>query len=241
MRRLTLGGILAVVALIAGAGRATAQADVIVIPVDTVVRGVPVGSLTELASAPVAPELVGATCTGDAIGRNNETSVHPGNDLIVTTGSSSAVLHDVEREPGVVTETVGELTLGEVITVTLRMGPDQTFSGGLVLSFDCQPPPPETTTTTAPPETTTTAPPETTTTAPPATTTTAPPETTTTPSTAPSTVPPTVAQSGGTPTTGAQLPATGVGSTGSLLAAGLVAVVAGTVLVLASRRRRTLG
>ena len=116
--RLTLAGILAVAALFAGAGGATAQADVIVIPVDTVVRGVPVGSLTELASAPVAPELVGATCTGDAVGRNNETSVHPGNDLIVTTGSSSAVLHDVEREPGVVTETVGALTLGEVITVS---------------------------------------------------------------------------------------------------------------------------
>jgi LPXTG-motif cell wall-anchored protein len=218
-----------------GGGQAAAQTDVIVIPVDTVVRHVPVGSLTELASAPVAPELVGATCVGDAVGRNNDTSVHPGNDLIVTTGTSSAELLDVERAPGVVTETIGELTLGETITVTLRMGPDKTFSGGLVISLDCQTPPPDTTTTTAPP-TTTTEPP---TTVPPTTVppTTVPPTTGPAPSTTPPSTAPTVAQSGGTPTTGPELPATGVGGTGSLIAAGLVALVAGTVLVFASRRR----
>ena len=96
------------------------------------------------------------------------------------------------------------LVLGSTVTVSLRMGPDEVFSGGLVFTIDsCTPPtttttttePPETTTTTTPPETTTTTttPPETTTTTePPATTTTteAPPETTTSTAPPPTTEPP---------------------------------------------------
>ena len=164
-----------------------AQAAAIEIPITTVVKA-DEGSITRLATADTPAELVGLSCVGVARAVN-QPSVHAGNDLIVASGDDSIVVKDVERAPNAVTTAAGTLDLASTITVSLRMGPDEVFSGGFVFTLgDCEPPT-TTTTTTEPPggsTTTTTEPPggtTTTTTEPPGgstTTTTEPPGGTTT-------------------------------------------------------------
>lgn len=108
----------------------------LVIPIDTVVRNVGVGSVTPLETVAVPEENQGELCAVSAHAENQR-SVHPGNDLIVQSGSDSGVLEDVERESGGVTEAPGTLTLGETIVVSLRMGEDDVFSAGFDIIIDC--------------------------------------------------------------------------------------------------------
>jgi hypothetical protein len=144
--------ILSVLAVV-GISSAGAQSDpVIIIPVDTDVRA-PEGSLTTLVTIDISADLVGATCEVRAEAANNS-SVHPGNDVIIESGGSSVVLLDVEGSAGQTTEASGVLVLGPTGTVTLRMGPDERFSAGLFV-IECSGGPITTTTTTT---TTTSAP-----------------------------------------------------------------------------------
>ncbi len=146
--------ILALIAALAAllvTGIPVAAAAVIEIPINTVVRA-DVGSTTVLATRDTPSDLVGENCLVVAQAKN-QSSVHPGNDLIVASGGDSITLADVERAGGVLTEASDYLTLGATITVSLRMGRDGVFSGGLTISAECPPP---TTTTTAGPTTTTT-------------------------------------------------------------------------------------
>lgn len=138
------------------------------IPVDTVIYADP-GSVIQLVREDTPPELIGTTCVGVAVAEN-QSSVHPGNDLIIQSGGQSAVLADVERASGAVTPASGQIVLGSEVVVSLRMGEDGVFSGGLVVIIgeNCTPP----TTTTSSTTTTTTEPPTTTTSS---TTTTEPP------------------------------------------------------------------
>lgn len=144
-RALALSGVVAGVVLAGPA--AGAQEDAIEIPLDSVVRA-DEGSETELASAPVPAELQGSTCRADAEADNQE-SVHPNNDLIIATGDARTVIPGVEDEAGQVSVSSGAVVLGETVTVLLRMGPDEVFSGGLVVSVDCTAAPPTTDTTVA--------------------------------------------------------------------------------------------
>ncbi|MEO1065365.1 MAG: LPXTG cell wall anchor domain-containing protein [Actinomycetota bacterium] len=173
----TIGLLLQVLGMVA----ARAADDVIVIPVDNVVRA-PEGSHTVVATADVPAGQQGASCLVDTRGENG-LSVHPNNDLIVASNGSSVVLPDIEREPGAVTTASGRVELGTSIVVTLRMGPHEVHSGGLTVTLDCDPP--TTTETTA--WTTTTAAPTTTTSSVPTesapSTVTEPTEPTTTPTT----------------------------------------------------------
>src|SRR5262249_35453485 len=66
----------------------------IVIDVNGVIFGNP-GDVNVVQQVDVDPALVGATCAGTAVIQNNE-SVHPNTDLIVTTGSSTVEFDDVE-------------------------------------------------------------------------------------------------------------------------------------------------
>jgi hypothetical protein len=119
------------------------------IPIDTIITA-PAGSYIELASEETPPEIIGATCLGLAAAENQQ-SVHPGNDIIISTGDTEAVLVDVEGAPGKVTQADGPITLGPTVVLTLHMGDDEVFSGGLVVIIDvnCTLPP----TTTVPPTT----------------------------------------------------------------------------------------
>ena len=71
---------------------------------------------------------------------------------------SEVVVGGVEDTAFQTTPKSAEIVLGSTITVSLVMGPDEVFSGGLTLSFDCPPPPTTTTSTTQPPVSTTEAP-----------------------------------------------------------------------------------
>ncbi len=128
----------------------------ITVSVDTVVYGDP-GSVHELASAAVDASLQGSSCTVTAVASNNE-STHPNSNLTVASGVSSAAILDVESSPDKVTDGDGTLVLGTQLTVSVTLGGDGVFSGGVEVTVTCQSPPPTTTeppTTTSPPPTTT--------------------------------------------------------------------------------------
>lgn len=73
----------------------------------------------------------------------NQNSVHPGNDIVVSSNGASVTLHDVEREGFVSTTADATLQLGGTLSATLIMGKDKVFSGGIVVTTTCIPPPPE--------------------------------------------------------------------------------------------------
>jgi hypothetical protein len=117
-------------------GAAVAQEeDVVVIPI-TVVRGDP-GSIHLIdppGVVPVAADRVGLTCLVAAEAAN-QGSVHPNTDLIVTSGGSSVVIPDVEREAGGLIFGEGFLTLGETAMIEVRLGADGVFSGGFAVGL----------------------------------------------------------------------------------------------------------
>lgn len=227
--------VLSVVLVLLVAPVAGGQEEVAIeIPLDTIVRGDP-GSEHLLGSAEVPADLRGETCPVAAIAEN-QSSVHPGNDLLVATDGDSIVLENVERAPGVTTVAEDQLTFGSTLTVTLILGEDGVFSAGMVVKF-CDIP---VTTTTTTVETTSTTEATTTTTTIPTTTTTT--ETTTTvtvlPSTTVTTAPEatttiTVAPSSTSPVP-ETLPFTG-GETDTTALVALVALVAGAALIALTR------
>ncbi|MCP3856027.1 MAG: hypothetical protein GY698_15020, partial [Actinomycetia bacterium] len=176
---MVFAGLVSIVGLVLMQSPASANHGDISVPLDTVVQA-DAGEVVQLVSVPVDHELVGATCSWDFHATNQE-SVHLGNDLILSTGGTDTVVAGVEDAPDQVLDVAGSVQLGETVTVSLRMGPDQVFSAGLSVEVVCEGHVgPSTASTTAAPTTTTTAAPATTTTAAPATTTTAAPATTTT-------------------------------------------------------------
>ena len=148
---------LTVVAVLVGAAPALAQADIVIIDIDRIVRGAE-GEIIEVASIAVDPALVGATCGGSARTENNS-SEHPNNDFIIESGESTAEILNYERLAGQTTSMTGTLVLGDTVTASIRLGPDRVASEGVAIKLSCLielAPPPTTTTTT----TTTTQPPE---------------------------------------------------------------------------------
>jgi hypothetical protein len=138
---------LAFAALPAASAAATATAGEpsspsITVPIDTAVFGDP-GSVHELATVAVDVSLVANTCTVSAVANNNQ-SVHPGSDLTVASGDSSVEVLDVEASPGAITTGDGTLVLGAQLTVSVTLGTDGVFSGGVEVTLTCQSPPPPT-------------------------------------------------------------------------------------------------
>lgn len=116
----------------------------IVIPLPTVIRASQ-GAEIPLSMTQTAEAFVGETC-GVSARAENQSSVHPGNDLVIESGGGEIILHDVEAQPGGVVTATGTLVLGETIVITLVMGADEVFSAGIEVRFQC--PPTEVTTTT---------------------------------------------------------------------------------------------
>lgn len=154
MRRISVIFVMAFTLVLVSAAAAFGQAGGIVIPVDTYIAAEP-GSLNAIATVQTPPDLVGSTCRGVAVAENGE-SVHRFNDIIITSGPSSVTLADVEGASFKVTPASGDLTLGETVSLALRMGEDGVFSGGLAVFIDVDCNPPATTTTTSTTTTTTT-------------------------------------------------------------------------------------
>jgi hypothetical protein len=228
-----------------GTSRVHAEDTIITIPVETVVRGEP-GSVHLVAEASTPAANVGATCPG-TVTVTNQRSENPNSDLIITSAEKSVTVPDVEVEAFASRTTTFTLTLGPTIDVSVRLGPNRVFSGGLSVVIDCAPPP--TTTTIAP---TTTAGPTTTAAVAATTTTTQAAVVTQAPTTTAAAIPTTsaaiVPPASVSPVTlapfvfppSATLPATGLSRTSTmlLLAFGLIAAgVAGLIV----RARRPWG
>jgi hypothetical protein len=131
-----LGALLAGVFGVAQAQEAQ-QVPTIDIPINTVVDDAPPFEQHILASQAVDPADQGLSCDVTVLA-TNQSSVHPGNNLVISSNGSSVIAADVERESNAVTETAGTLVLGPTVTVELFLGlPDHVFSAGLVVSIDC--------------------------------------------------------------------------------------------------------
>jgi LPXTG-motif cell wall-anchored protein len=118
------------------AGGVTHAADIITIPASGVVRGEP-GSTINVTTAAVPDDYVGADCVARVTGANNE-SVHQGNDLIVASGATSGVVADFESVASASVNASLPLTLGDTVTVSVRLGESSRISsGGLTVVVDC--------------------------------------------------------------------------------------------------------
>jgi hypothetical protein len=136
-RRITVfTGLVSIIGLVLLQSPASAGHGHISVPIDTFVQAGE-GEVVQLVSVPVDSELVGATCSWEFHATNQE-SVHPGNDLILSTGGNDTVVPGVEDAPGQVLDVSGSFQLGETLTVSLRMGPDQVFSAGLSVEVLCE-------------------------------------------------------------------------------------------------------
>ena len=108
------------------------------IPITTVIVNAPAGSVIILETVEVPAQFVGQSCSVLATSANPD-SVHPNNDLLVSSGGSSVTLPDVEGVSGGNVFASGTLQLGPEIVVSLLMGPDGVFSAGMDVFLDCTP------------------------------------------------------------------------------------------------------
>lgn len=144
-----LGVFAAVVALAVGliVVPAGAEDDLTVKP-DEVIRGEP-GSVVTVATEQIPADLVGNVCDV-RIATVNGSSVHPGNVVITRTGDQVFETPGIEDSPeGQVTD-ISSVTLGETLTLDLRLGADGLSSLGFTVAIDCPEPEPEPEPTPAP-------------------------------------------------------------------------------------------
>lgn len=127
-----------VVVGLSGAVALAQDLPTIEIPINTIIRK-PASTQVPLVSEDVPEQYIGYICTANAVAKN-QSSVHPGNDLIVSSNGTSVTMYDVERAAGISTPAVGILELGPTVDVTLSMGKDAVFSGGMVVELDCEKP-----------------------------------------------------------------------------------------------------
>lgn len=132
-----LGAGLGALGIIAGTlGSAGAVSDDIVITLDKSASGAP-GDVITLGSQSVAGRYVGLTCQGTYSASNNA-SVHPDTQLIISSGGSSVTINGVEDAPGATRTATQPLTLGDTITIAVRLGPDGVASmAGQAVTMDC--------------------------------------------------------------------------------------------------------
>lgn len=125
---------LAVAGLASQAGVAHARPEIIV-PIDDIEAG-PIGSTVIVGTADVEPEFQGIECIATAVVYNQE-SAHPNNDLIITSGGNTVEVPNVESASFETRSYMLPIVLGSTVTVSLRFGSDEYFSGGIEVQFDC--------------------------------------------------------------------------------------------------------
>lgn len=131
---------------------AGADDDLTVNP-DEIISAEP-GSVVTVAEEPIPAQLVGQVCTV-RIATANGSSVHPGNVAIVATGDHVVETPGVEDSPeGQVTH-IDSLTLGETLSIRLRLGPEGLSSLGFSVVVDCPEPATAPAQVASPPEQTT--------------------------------------------------------------------------------------
>lgn len=129
-------GLASMLSLLVLASPASAGHGEISLPIEAVVRA-PEGDVVLLGSVDVDEELVGRTCSWEFHALNSR-SVHPGNDLILATGGAEWLIENVELVAFDDLVVTGSFQLGETVSVSLRMGPDEVFSEGVTVEVVCE-------------------------------------------------------------------------------------------------------
>lgn len=100
------------------------------IPHPTVVRG-DVGSKHVLKTVQVNNGSYKVTITS-----TNQRSEHPGSDIIVRSGSSEVIVKDVERRAFIEETSTGTILIeNNKATISVQLGEDKVFSGGVCVTF----------------------------------------------------------------------------------------------------------
>jgi hypothetical protein len=108
------------------------------------------GSTTVLGTHAVDGSLTGRSCQVTVDPHNND-SVREGTDLLVSSNGVTLTVANVEQAVGDAAPAIlGDVTLGETISLSLRFGPEGSASVGATVVVDCPDVPP----TTLPPTTT---------------------------------------------------------------------------------------
>jgi hypothetical protein len=143
--------------LVLSTAPAAAQQSLPSVVINETIRDTP-GSVHVVRVTDVDPANVAGTCDVTVTGENNQ-SVHPNSDILIASANNIAV-RDVERSAGA--EAIpadGTLELGPTVTISVQLGEDGVFSGGLLeVTFACTPPPPPPTVVPASVATTTVSP-----------------------------------------------------------------------------------
>ncbi|MEZ5408552.1 MAG: hypothetical protein R2761_11035 [Acidimicrobiales bacterium] len=140
-RRIATAGAVAVAALLTGLNGSPVSAETIEVEVGTQVFSGAAGSTVTLGSTDVPAALKGQSCNL-AVEIINQDSVHPGNSISVTSGSSSVKIDKVEEEPDTTVKGGGVLTLDSTVEIKLTFGAEGTSSIGSDLKVTCETLPP---------------------------------------------------------------------------------------------------
>jgi hypothetical protein len=132
---LVAGALLALTIFASPAG--AAEDEIKVEPDEQYIEG-EAGSVHTVATETVPAELVGKDCDV-RVTTVNGGSVHPGNNVITTTGDSVSEMEDVEASAEARVVGVHRVTLGESIQVDLKLGEEGLSSLGFSVGFECTP------------------------------------------------------------------------------------------------------
>lgn len=114
----------------------TGTATEVTIPTSDAYANGAEGDSVAIGSTSVDESLQGRTCEVTAT-ITNQSSVHPGNSLVVTSGSSSVTIDDIEGEANGVVTKGGTITLADTISAAVVLGPDGASSLGSNLQLTC--------------------------------------------------------------------------------------------------------
>src|SRR4051812_47263254 len=129
MRKVLLGACGAVGWLVIMTAPAAAQ-DLPTVVINETIRDAP-GSVHVVSVSNVDPAINGGTCDVSVTGENNA-SVHPNSDILIAS-ANQVIVPDVERSSGAQgIPADGPLELGSTLTISVRLGGDGVFSGGLL-------------------------------------------------------------------------------------------------------------
>lgn len=140
-RRVAVAGAVTVAAMLTGLHGSPVSAETIEVQVATQVFSGAAGSSATLGSANVPAALKGQSCNL-AVEIINQDSVHPGNSITISSGSSTVKIDKVEEAPNTTVKGGGVLTLDSTVEIKLTFGAEGTSSIGSDLKVTCETLPP---------------------------------------------------------------------------------------------------
>lgn len=132
---LAAGALLSLTLFAAPAG--AADDEISVKPTEQYING-EAGSVHSVATETVPADLVGKPCDL-RVTTVNGGSIHPGNNVITSTGESRSEMKDVEATADAHVVDVHRVTMGDSITVELKLGEEGVSSLGFTVGFECTP------------------------------------------------------------------------------------------------------